>query len=248
MDSSRIHCIPLQQLQEPLAKPGHFEVLGRGLLQPPAGLTCGNALLADQEHLHIHPKGKLVVCKIKQVVAQNQSRASVIVANPQRQVCVEPQLFSPVKSEVNSLEYGAQTSHTNLAEDSAVYFVEKGGDDWYTPEPSHVVSKPCRIGSDKPPRAGVTPPTRDKHNSLEALNNTVKSRPSDFIQRSVLNLVESGIHSDPPPGEWHCGGKYPPGRFDIIILYRSQKCIKRSWSNVNPVWSSKSHSATIIRT
>ena len=181
MDSSRIQGIPLQPIQEPLVKPGHFGELGRGLLSPPVGLTCSDSLLADQKHLHVRGEGKLVVCNSKPVVTQNQSRVSVIVLNPQRKVCVEPQVFSPVKSEANSVEYEAQTSHTNLAEDNTVNCVEKGGVNWYTLKPDHAVCKPCRTGSSQPPRVRVNSPTRSKHNSLEALNNTVKSRPSDFI-------------------------------------------------------------------
>ena len=243
MDSYRVPDVPLQLMQEPLAKPGHLEELGRGLLSPSVGLTCSNSLLADQKHLHIRGEGKLVVCNNKPVVAQNQ-RVSVIVLNPQRKVCVEP-IFSPVKSEINSVENGAQTSRINLDEDKTVFSVDKGGvDDWYTLKPDYAVCTPCSTDIYEPPRARGQLPPRGKDHSLEPLNITVKSRQSDFIERSVLESVESGIHNDPPPGVWHCGGKNPPSRSDIIIFYQSQKCIKRSWSIVTPDWSSPTPSAT----
>ena len=208
MDPSWVPDVPLQLLQEPLAKPGHSEVLGRGLLSPTVGLTCSDSLLTDQKHLHIRDEGKLVVCNNKSVVAQNQ-RVSVIVLNPQKKVCVEP-IFSPVKSEINSVDNEATTSHINLNEDKAVSSVYKGSaDEWYTLKPDYAVCKPCSTDIYEPPRVrGQTPP-RDKNHSLESLNNTVKSRQSDFIKRSVQKSFESGIHNDPPQGSGIVAAKIP---------------------------------------
>ena len=180
--------------------PGHVEELGRGLLSPSVGLTCSNSLLADQKHLHFRDEGKLVVCN-KPVVTQNQ-RVSVIVLNPQRKVCAEPQTFSPVKSEINGVENGAQTPHINLVEDEAVISVDEGGvNNWYTCKPEYAVCKPCSTGSYEPPRDRVNSPTRGNDNLLESLITTVnKSRPSDFIEKSCLESIESGIQTGLTPG------------------------------------------------
>ena len=208
MDSYRVPDVPLQLPQEPLAQPGHFEALGRGLLSPTAGLTCSDSLLTDQKHLHIRGKGKLVVCNSKPAVAQNQ-RVSVIVLNPQRKVCVDP-TFSPVKSEVNSVENGTQIPHINLDEDKTVLSVYTGSvEDWYTLKPEYAVCKPCSTDFYEPPRVREKLSPRDNDHSLEPLNTTVKSRPSDFINRSVLESVESGIHIDHPQGSGTVAAKIP---------------------------------------
>ena len=180
--------------------PGHVEELGRGLLSPAVGLTCSNSLLADQKPLHFCDEGKLVVCN-KPVVTQNQ-RVSVIVLNPQRKSCVAPQTFSPVKSEINSVGHGAKTPHINLVEDEAVISVDEGGvNNWYTCKPEYAVCKPCSTGSYEPPRDRVNSPTRGNDNLLKSLITTVnKSRLSDFIEKSCLESIESGIQTGLTPG------------------------------------------------
>ena len=187
----------LQLMVEPPPKLGHTEVLGhlrRGLLSPSVGQACSNSLLADTEHLHVRGEGKqLVVCN-KPVITQNQ-RVSVIVLNPQAKVCAEPQTFSPVESEINSVGHRAETLHINLVEDKAVSSVVAGGvNNWYTSTPGHAVCKPCSTDISKPHRErGPLPPQGTDH-SLESLFNTVKkSRPSDA--RSCLQSVESGVQT-----------------------------------------------------
>ena len=187
----------LQQMVEPPPKLGHTEALGhlgRGLLSPSVGQACSDSLLADTEHLHVRGEGKqLVVCN-KPVITQNQ-RVSVIVLNPQAKVCAEPQTFSPVESEINSVGHGAETPHTHLVEDEAVSSVVAGGvNNWYTSTPGHAVCKSCSTDISKPHRErGPLPPQGIDH-SLESLFNTVKkSRQSDV--RSCLQSVESGVQT-----------------------------------------------------
>ena len=157
--------------------PGHVEVLGRGLVSPSVGQTCSNSLLADIKHLHILQEGKLVVCN-EPVVTQNQ-RVSVIVLNPQYKVCAEPLNFSPVKSEIDFVDHGAQTPHIDLVSDKAVISVDEGSvNNWYTCKPELAVCKPCSTSSYEPPRVRVNSPTRGNNNLPESLITTVnKCRP-----------------------------------------------------------------------
>ena len=180
--------------------PGHVEVLGRGLVSPSVGLACSNSLLADMKHLHILQEGKLVVCN-DPVVTQNQ-RVSVIVLNPQYKVCAEPLTCSPVKSEINTVDHGAQTPHIDLVEDKTVISVDEGSvNNWYTCKPKLAVSKPCSTSSYEPPRVRVNSPTRGNNNLPESLITTVyKSRPSDFINKSCLESFKSGIQTGLTPG------------------------------------------------
>ena len=129
------------------------------------------------------------------MVSQSQSRASVIVLNPQRKACVAPETFSPVKSEINSVGHVAETTHIDLVEDEAVSSVVVGGvDNWYTSNPGHAVCKPCSTDTFKPHRVRGLPPPQGIDHSLEPLITTVnKSRPSDV--RSCLQSVESGIQT-----------------------------------------------------
>ena len=247
MHSSRIQCVPLQQLVEPPPKLGHVEGLGqRGLLSRTVGLACSDSFLADTKHLHVRGEGKqLVVCNSNLMVSQSQSRASVIVLNPQRKACVAPETFSPVESEINSVGHVAETTHIDLVEDEAVSSVVVGGvDNWYTSNPGHAVCKPCSTDTFKPHRVRGLPPPQGIDHSLEPLITTVnKSRPSDV--RSCLQSVESGIQTGHGQGRDSLAAQIPQvastksSFIDLNNVSNSHglKSIQTGLQDHTPVWN-----------